>query len=166
MGFLKKNLGLGKVALIKKWLEERGIVEYQLDEDFRISSRMINTRIEISGNLPEYINFKSANNFLFIGDEKTTSLRGCPEYVFGTFMINECRNLKTLNGCPKEVCGSFYVQNNGIEIIGPYPAFPQQATTIYLFGNPVATNLVTNVDLQKMFKYIRNICKTDNIFLI
>ena len=166
MGFLRKNLGLGKEVLIKKWLEVHRITEYDIDDDFRITSYMTTTYINISGNLPEYIDFKRANNFYFAGDEKTTSLIGCPEYISGSFMILQCKNLKNLNGCPKEVRGGFYAQNNGIETIEPYPAFPQEAANIYLFGNPVAINLIgKKEETQKMVRYVHDICNTYKIFL-
>ena len=142
MGFLKKNLGLGKEALIKEWLSNQGITCYKLDDEYRISSDYF-IDIEVDGNLPEYINFLKVYDFTLRGTENTTSLRGCPETVQRNFQCCGCKNLKTLEGCPKIVCCDFIVENNGIERledIKKYPFFPLQTRRVCLYGNPITKN--------------------------
>ena len=151
-----KNLGIGKVELIKNWLSEQGITNYELDEECRILANDV--KIMVDGNLPEYINFKQVYKFTLCGTKNTISLRGCPEIV-GDFNCSNCPNLKTLKGCPRIVYRNFVVENNDIEnlkSIKKYPFFPQEVYRVCLYGNLVITDQ-TKQDLEsKIYK----ICHT------
>ena len=45
-GFLRKNLGLGKEALIKKWLDKHEITNYTINNDLTID---VDTTVDLSG---------------------------------------------------------------------------------------------------------------------
>lgn len=151
-----KNLGIGKVTLIKEWLSNQGITDYKLDDKYRIL--VYDAKITVDGNLPEYINFKQVYNFTLYGTENTTSLRGCPEIV-GDFTCSNCPNLKTLEGCPRIVYRNFVVEYNDIENlkgIKKYPFFPQEVYRVCLYGNPV----ITDKSKQDLESKIYKICHT------
>jgi hypothetical protein len=160
-----KNLGIGKVVLIKDWLSNQGITDYTLDDEYRISTNCY-INIQVDGNLPEYIDFKFVYDFTLIGSENTTSLKGCPEIVKRNFKCCECKNLKTLEGCPRLVNCNFIVENNGIENledIKEYPFFPQQARIVSLYGNPITKN---SEILRNITKKIYSICNTNRNILL
>ena len=165
MGFLRKNLGLGKVALVKEWLSNQGITDYELDDEYRISTNCY-IRVQVDGNLPEYINFYQVYDFSLLGTENTTSLRGCPETVQRDFRCCRCPNLKNFEGCPRLVNCDFIVENNGIENledIKEYPFFPQQARRVCLYGNPITKNREISHDIAKK---IYSICHTNREILL
>lgn len=146
-------------TLIKEWLNNHGITDYKLDDEYRIL--VYDVEITVDGNLPEYINFKKARYFTLYGTENTTSLCGCPEIV-AQFSCRNCKNLKTLEGCPRIIYRNFVVENNGIEnleVIKEYPFFPQEAYRICLYGNPVTNK---HEDLESK---IHKICHTNTEIL-
>jgi hypothetical protein len=82
-----KNLGVGQVAQIKKWLEEHNITKYSINDDYTID---VKGDVVLDGypekELPDYIQFN---------------------YVDGHISINKCKKLVSLKGFPKEMWGSF-----------------------------------------------------------
>ena len=103
-----KNLGIGKEALIKKWLDEHKITNYKINDDFTIDVNrnvyLIEYREEY---LPDYIQFGTVAGHFDIRCSKLISLRGCPQKVVLYFACCGCPNLTSLEGAPKEVGGDF-----------------------------------------------------------
>lgn len=132
-----KNLGVGQVALIKKWLDEYNIKNYTINDDLTIDVKgEVNLRGFIDKKLPDYIQFRNISVCFKIMDcpnleslegcpqkvggnfdcrycEKLKSLRGCPEEVGASFACNGCSKLTSLEGCPKKVGKSFYCEKCG-----------------------------------------------------
>ena len=107
-GFLRKNLGLGREALIKKWLDEHKIKNYVVNDDLTID---VNGYVGLSGytdkELPDYIRFRKVTGIFDCCDcNNLTSLEGSPKEVWD-FYCSRCKNLKSLEGCPQKVHGSF-----------------------------------------------------------
>ena len=108
-GFLRKNLGLGKEALIKNWLDEHDIKNYTIKTNGTINVRggvwLNNYEKE---QLPEYIQFDIVTGVFIIENSNITTLQGCPTIVGGSFYCNGCYKLKSLQYAPKKVGGNFY----------------------------------------------------------
>lgn len=100
-----KNLGIGKVPLIKKWLDEHKITNYTINDDLTIDvNGGVDLREYEEKQLPDYIQFRKVTKYFYIGYcPKLESLEGCPEEVGGSFYCYDCPKLKSLEGCPKEV---------------------------------------------------------------
>ena len=107
-GFLRKNLGLGKEELIRKWLDEHKIINYIINKDLTID---VDGDVDLykftNEEFPSYIQFGIINDGFNIRFSNMTSLRGCPKEVGGNFRCNNCSKLKSLEGAPKEVGGNF-----------------------------------------------------------
>ena len=109
--FLRKNIGLGKEALIKKWLDECGIINYTINDDFTID---VNGAVVLDEypdeELPKYIQFNYVKlHFNIQVCEKLKSLRGCPIKCGQSFRCGFCQNLESLEYAPKE-CKRFECQ--------------------------------------------------------
>lgn len=114
------SIGIGKIALIKKWLAEKGIENYTIKNDNTIDingdlvfaklahENLISPIIEF---LPDYIQFATIYGNFDISGCSLLHLRGCPIKVTESFdcSINE---LNSLDFCPKYVGGEFVCYNN------------------------------------------------------
>ena len=141
-GFLRKNLGLGKEELIRKWLDEHKITDYKINPDLTIDVKgSVWLRNYDGEELPEYINFGWVDYTFSIKDSKIKSLRGFPR-ACTTLDIMGCKDLNNLTGsviepvaslilydCPKitSLCGdiqnykSLRVRNCGIKNLEGIP---------------------------------------------
>jgi len=105
-------MGIGKINLIKTWLERCGIEKYIINNDLTIT---VNGNVNLDsfkfGNFPDYIQFRDVYGWFDINSDKMTSLRGCPSYVQDFF---SCSNnyLESLDFAPKNINGSFYCAYN------------------------------------------------------
>ena len=111
-GFLRKNLGLGKMVLIEKWLESKKIKHYTIKTNGTIDVRggvWLNNYEEEQ--LPEYIQFGIVTGVFIIENSNITTLRGCPTIVGKSFYCNGCDKLKSLQYAPKKVGGHFDCNN-------------------------------------------------------
>ena len=108
-GFLRKNLGLGKDVLIRKWLDEHGVKNYTINNDLTID---VDGNVDLSfyeeEQLPDYIQFGNVKGVFYIRESDMISLRGCPVRVGKDFICDLCGKLTSLEGAPKEVDGGFY----------------------------------------------------------
>jgi len=116
--FEKKNnhlssLGVGKKAIISKWLDEMNIKNYIINDDYTIDVNDVVNFYENIGNceLPEYIQFNIVRGDFFINDQGLINLKGCPKIVERTFFCSK-NNLESLEGCPKHIGANFYMTRN------------------------------------------------------
>jgi hypothetical protein len=127
-----KNLGVGMIPQIEKWLQENYIKNYTINDDLTID---VNGIVDLEDykekQLPEYIQFGKVTKHFYINFCKNLkSLKGCPQEVGGYFFCNfcpklesledspmkvgggisctDCKSLKSLKGCPQEVGGDFH----------------------------------------------------------
>jgi len=108
------NLGLGKMYLIKKWLEKyMGDQMYSINDDLTIDvhSVVILDNQQVN-DFPEYINFNVADDTFSLTGNNFTTLRGCPKIVNGNFYCNY-NKLTTLDYAP-EVKEFFICNENEI----------------------------------------------------
>ena len=115
-GFVKgedklKNLGVGKIELIKRWLEEEDIIGYVIRDDYIIDSPGKVILIHKMSELPNYIQFGKVGGFNCSGCEMT-SLKGCPIEVIQTYLCAgnfNCgwNNLSSLEYAPRKIDGAF-----------------------------------------------------------
>ena len=108
-GFLRKNLSLGKEALIKKWLDEHRIINYTINDDLTIDvNGYVDLRHYKEKQLPDYIQFgKVTWHFYILNCPNLTSLKGCPKEVSGDFDCFLCPKLESLKGTPQKVGRNF-----------------------------------------------------------
>jgi hypothetical protein len=106
------SLGVGKKVLITKWLDEMGVKNYIINDDYTIdveySVHLYNKNLE---KFPEYIQFNKVYIYFSVRNNHLISLKGCPKIVGGDFYCDN-NNLTSLEGCPIEVGYSFHCQNN------------------------------------------------------
>jgi len=111
-----KNLGIGMLPAIIKWLADEDISNYTIRDDFTIDSVHTVTLIHKIDKLPSFIHFGTVRSFNCSGCDMI-SLKGCPEYIISSGVISgnfNCswNNLKTLDYGPKKVEGSFKCEGN------------------------------------------------------
>jgi hypothetical protein len=114
------SLGISKRVLIEKWLDDMNIKSYIINDNLTISSKegvyLYSKNLEF---FPYYIQFGKIKGPFNCGDNKLTTLRGCPFKVTGSFI---CDNnlLDNLKYAPKHVGLSFYCKHNLIEFSEEY----------------------------------------------
>lgn len=114
------TVGVGKMPLIKKWLEQSVIQKYTINDDLTIDvfgdvylrNRYIGDKN--NGEFPLYIKFGKIQGDFVCSENQLTSLRGCPDIVYGDF---DCRKnkLTSLKGCPTFSGGDFDCRNNELK---------------------------------------------------
>src|SRR5271157_6515237 len=76
------TLQVGKKELIKKWLDEMDVEKYVINRDFTIdvfgSVYLYEKELE---KFPDYIQFADIHGSFECGENKLTTLKGCPTYV-------------------------------------------------------------------------------------
>ena len=81
-----ENLGVGKVSLIKSWLDEMEVTNYIINNDLTID---VNNSVNLSNKnlakFPDYIMFNKVEEWFSCDYNQLTSLDGCPSYVGGDF---------------------------------------------------------------------------------
>jgi len=86
------SLGIGKRALITRWLDEMGVKNYIINDDYTIDVKG-SIYLDDKGldKLPEYIKFGRVGDWFYCSKNQLVSLEGCPGSVGGSFY---CRNNK------------------------------------------------------------------------
>ena len=109
----KQSLGIGDYNLIKKWLDEMRIKHYTINDDMSIDVNMEGVRLSHYSLelIPEFIKFNKISDFFSCHNNKLSSLRGCPEYVGGSFYCDS-NKLESLEYSPKIVRGDFWCMDN------------------------------------------------------
>ena len=106
------NLGVGKVHLIKKWLDEMNIKNYVINDDLTID---VNGDVNLNNKdlikLSDYIKFNRVEGYFTCSFNQLNSLQGCPNYI-GLSFACDYNQLTSLEGCPKYIGGSFWCNAN------------------------------------------------------
>jgi Ankyrin repeats (3 copies) len=118
-----KDMGIGRIHRIKKWLDSVHVSEYKINDDGTIDTyqRAILQNLNLI-QLPEYIQFgKITNGYFSISNNNLITLRGCPQIVDkgdteynGDFDCSH-NNLTSLEFAPISITGSFVCNNNSKE---------------------------------------------------
>jgi len=115
----KSTMGIGKKAMIEKWLEEYHLQDIcSINEDLTIDS---SAPVGLGGlemeNFPEFIQFNIVRGGFNIENNKFTSLRGCPKKVLetetwkGNFKC-QFNKLTSLEFSPKSIDGNYLCSGN------------------------------------------------------
>jgi hypothetical protein len=109
------SLNVGKIHLIKSWLDEMGVKDYTINPDLTIDVYgTVNLSYKKLDKFPSYIKFNHINDNFYCHNNQLISLKGCPNEILGTFTC-ENNQLINLEGCPKFVRGDFMCYGNKIE---------------------------------------------------
>ena len=102
-----RSLNVGKIMLIKKWLDDYLIKNYIINEDLSISGENIYIYRQNIKHLPDFIEFRDITGYCDIKYLRLTSLRGFPKTVNGYF---DCRynGLESLDYLPKYIGTQLY----------------------------------------------------------
>ena len=144
-----KNLGVGQVALIKKWIEENCEIRgsYTINNNMEIDVEgSVSIQDKNLENFPEYIQFgKVKDRFSVCGEpsgKNTTmapinTLRGCP-YSCKTF-ICEFLSIKSLEYCPQSVMNDFICSRN--HYLESLEGAPKQVSSFNCSFSPMLKSL-------------------------
>ena len=121
-GFLRKNLGLGKDALIKNWLNKYKITNYTINKDFTID---VDGDVSLDNYddeyLPDYIQFRTVSGDMRFDNSNIKSLRGCPAKVGDHFSLIDCNQLTSLEYAPTNACNIYIVRNEKLKSLKGLP---------------------------------------------
>jgi len=114
------SLGVGKKALIIKWLDEMGVENYIINDDLTI---------DVKGNVslvfkklikfPNYIQFYHIQGYFSCSNNELISLNGSPLICDDGFFCN-FNKLDDLNYLPKIINGNLYCYANNIDFTKEY----------------------------------------------
>ena len=113
-------LGIGKKQKIKVWLDDMGVENYIINDDYTIDINgplnfISRGRVELHDHemlqLPDFIQFNKIDGYFNISNNKLISLKGCPKIVTNNFWCSR-NDLDTLEYCLKIVGGSFICHHN------------------------------------------------------
>ena len=112
------KIGIGNTAIIQKWLEERGILNYSPNDDLTID---INGSVILmkNGNFPSFIRFNKVCGSFFCKRCGLTALEGSPKEVGDIFDCSG-NKLSSMKGGPEKV-GSLVCVNNNLSSFEYFP---------------------------------------------
>ena len=96
-----KNLGIGKIQLIKEFCDKYTKYGYNINSDETIDATIVDLREYPETELPWYIQFNEVTR-MSIGGSKLKTLRGCPKECTDFFECSCCEDLETLKGGPQK----------------------------------------------------------------
>ena len=109
-----ESLGIGKIGMIKNWLEKHHIHNYSVNDDLTIDIDGDIKHVNLmKGNLPDYIQFNEVSGDFFCTNCDLTSLKGMPIKVYGIFGMGYNPNIKSLEYMPAYIGGNFYCKGVG-----------------------------------------------------
>jgi len=80
------SLGIGKKALIARWLDEMGVTNYIINDDYTIDVKgNVNLYNKGLDKFPDYIKFGKVGGSFSCSYNQLVSLEGCPDSVGGSF---------------------------------------------------------------------------------
>jgi len=83
------SLDIGKKVIIEKWLDEMGVKNYIINDDYSID---VDSNIYLRGclyELPNFIKFNIINGYFDCAFNNLTSLEECPNIVKSSFNCEE-----------------------------------------------------------------------------
>ena len=110
---------MGKVEEIEKWLNEFGVSNYVISEDFSV---IVHGSVNLNGKLDGKklpFRFKMVDGYFDISNNFLKTLEGCPEIVTKDFNCSK-NNLDSLFDAPKEV-GDFDCSDNNLKDLSYAP---------------------------------------------
>ena len=106
------SLGIGKKALIEKWLNEMGVKDYTINNDFTIN---VDGDVDLKNKhlikFPDYIQFNVVHGCFTCSTNQLISLKGCSRIVDESFWCFQ-NKLTSLKYCPEIVNGNFCCYKN------------------------------------------------------
>jgi len=106
------SIGIGKIQLIKKWLEDHNFDDYIINPDLKINVHSVAARNEIKGNLPDFIQFGDVEFGFILDGANITSMKGFPENVGRGFSCEQNPGLTSLKYAPKSIARSVWLRFN------------------------------------------------------
>jgi hypothetical protein len=117
-----KSLGIGRLELIKKWLDKYDSTRYDqyvnnpvINDDLTIDANCINISEVPFHEFPDYIQFRNLTDYFMVDYCGLTTLRGCPQKVGGFFSCSG-NNLTSLEYAPKYIGSHIYINENEISV--------------------------------------------------
>ena len=127
------NLGVGKVYLIKSWLDEMHITNYNINDNLTIN---VNGNIDLHNKklvkFPDYIKFNRVKGSFDCSHNELVFLKGCPNYISKSFLCNN-NKLISLEKCPRYVGRDCYINNNKLTSLKGCP--PYTRGDFYCYDN-------------------------------
>jgi hypothetical protein len=106
------SVGVGKISLIKQWLEKYKVYNYIITEDYYIDTTdSVNLSYRKINKIPDYIQFNIIKGYFDISNNSLTSLKGCPKWIQHSFSCSY-NNLSSLDYAPDYVGSTFYATRN------------------------------------------------------
>jgi hypothetical protein len=107
-------LDIGKISLIKEWLDNMNVINYLINEDHTID---VDGDVDLSHKglttFPSFITFRSVTGSFTCNHNKLKSLKGCPYKVGVSFYCND-NLLKNLDHGPSFVGSSYIAHGNNL----------------------------------------------------
>ena len=117
----KASMGIGRSTQIITWLDEMGVENYTINDDFTID---VNGDVSLSYNnlikIPSYIKFRRVEGFFSCINNKLITLEGSPISVGEDFYCNG-NHLTSLKGAPESVKGIFSCFSNRLTSLDGAP---------------------------------------------
>jgi hypothetical protein len=103
------SLGIGKISLIKIWLNDHEIENYIINDDFSIDVMgSVDLQFQNISEIPLYIQFGNIRGNFKLGRSSMKTLKGLPRWVqLNVRIFND--NLSSLKYAPDEIDGVFSI---------------------------------------------------------
>ena len=90
MSFVKtsgtiQSLKIGRLTLIRDWLDEMDVKNYDIDENLNINANNVSLNNRHIAEFPDFIQFNKIYGWFDMGFNFFTSLKGCPIEIAETF---------------------------------------------------------------------------------
>ena len=146
------NLGVGKVHLIKSWLDEMNVKNYIINDNLTIDVKGdVNLYDRDLIKLPDYIKFNKVECWFNCSENQLTSLEGCPNYTGLSFTCSN-NQLTSLEGCPTYVGTDFSCSYNNLNSLKCCPYYV--GTDFWCYNNK---KLFTKEEVKKLCEVKRTI---------
>ena len=138
----KISMGVGKIAQIRAWLDEMGIVDYTINDDLTIDvDENVDLSLKDLIKFPEFIIFGNINGYFDCSINHLISLKGAPKSTKKGFYCSH-NDLTSLEGAPEIIGCSFNCSGNKLTSLQYSPKtigsdfICSNNMLISLFGSP------------------------------
>jgi len=105
------SLGIGKIQLIKNWLDEYDIENYTINDDFTIDVKgNVVFGADTLKKLPDFIQFNIVSGYFDLQGVGIETLKGCP-YECNDFSCSHNINLKSLKYGPQIINNQLFLHD-------------------------------------------------------